>query len=148
MSSECHQSVLRVSSECHQSFLSFFNWFIDWNWFDNHPHVLRVPLAHLVCQFLAFFVRVCVCLFLRLALTPLTATRMVPSYPQISSTSAFQTFPKLPSPNTWQSFTSIDEQYFLDYLFAWWKETEMIGWYMMISFFVCCGFLDEHYGWT
>ena len=52
------QSFFRVSSEFPQSFLSFFNWFINWNWFDNHPHVLRVLLAHLVCQFLAFFVSV------------------------------------------------------------------------------------------
>ena len=54
--SECLQSAFRVPSECLQSFLSFFNWFINWNWFDNHNHGLRVLLAHLVCQFLAFLI--------------------------------------------------------------------------------------------
>ena len=57
MSSEFPQTFFRVSLEFLQIFLSFVNWIINWNWFDNHPHVLRVLrllLAHLVCQFLAF----------------------------------------------------------------------------------------------
>ena len=35
-----------------------------------------------------------------LTFTVFTATRMVPSWPQISSASAFQTLPKFPSPRT------------------------------------------------
>ena len=55
MSSECHQSVFRVSSECHQSVIRVSS--------ECLQSVFRVcsilksfhHLAHLVCQFLAFF---------------------------------------------------------------------------------------------
>ena len=39
-------------------------------------------------------------LYFKLTFTVFTATRMVPSWPQISSASAFQTLPKFPSPRT------------------------------------------------